>query len=455
MNALIVLAVVPALWSLVVHLVRLAALKGLPALNDNAEKLILALMILPIVAGVVLLIVAPFTVPLVMTPLLPAGFAEVAGPVPAAIVHHESNTLDLMPLVIPAFLALYALCTGVLILRTALAWARLARIAAAATSHSGTFRTMAAVPAFAWGRRRVILPATLAAALNSDDMALIVAHERAHLDRRDPSWFLALSLIEAVLWFNPLIRQQGRACRLAAELACDAHVVAGAPHLRHAYGRALIAALKHMTGTAPSCIAAASSPDRRTYALRLDHIMTQAPRPPKAAAWIAAVIALAVPVTAAQLAFAQTQPPATAPANKAALAPAAQPTIVRPVDAPISAPFGPRIHPPLPGDPKMHEGIDFDAPLGTPVKAHANGTVSFAGFRYGYGQTVEIDNGGDVTTRYAHLADVSVKAGDSVTAGQVIGSVGSTGRSTGPHLHFELWRDHKPVDPAPLFASIP
>lgn len=451
MSAVIVLVALPLLWSLLVHLARLAALQGRPTLSDGAEKLILALLLLPIVVGAVVLLMAPFIVPLVKTPLLAATFAAAVGPVTAPTGHQATQAPNLLPFVVPALLAAYALITSVLLLRTAVVWAKLARIAAKATPHDGIFRTAAAVPAFAWGNHRVILPATLTTTLSADDTALIVAHERAHLRRGDPLWFLALSLIEAVLWFNPMIRQQGRACRLAAELACDAHVLTATPHRRHAYARALIAALKHTVGTAPSCVAAASSPDRKTYALRLDHIMTQTPRPPKAAAWIIAIVALAVPVTGAQLAFAQTQPPASAPANEPTLAPAVQPIIVRPVDAPISSAFGFRPNP-QPGERKNHIGIDFAAPLGTPVKAHASGKISFAGHRDGYGETVEIDNGGDTTTRYAHLGSINVKTGDTVSAGQVIADIGQP-LSGAPHLHFELWHNHKVVDPTPLFPA--
>lgn len=95
----------------------------------------------------------------------------------------------------------------------------------------------------------------------------------------------------------------------------------------------------------------------------------------------------------------------------------------------------------------MHTGIDFRAPTGTGVRAAAPGKVIEAGWMGGYGQMVEIDHGNGMTTRYAHLSSIDVDVGDTVTRGEVIGRVGSTGRSTGPHLHYEVRVDGDAVDP--------
>ncbi len=108
--------------------------------------------------------------------------------------------------------------------------------------------------------------------------------------------------------------------------------------------------------------------------------------------------------------------------------------------------FGIRIDPFL-GRPAMHTGVDFRAAMGDPVRATANGKVVSAGWAGGYGRMVEIDHGNGLSTRYGHLSEISVKAGDQVKIGQVIGAVGSTGRSTGPHLHYETRIDGEAVDP--------
>jgi murein DD-endopeptidase MepM/ murein hydrolase activator NlpD len=108
--------------------------------------------------------------------------------------------------------------------------------------------------------------------------------------------------------------------------------------------------------------------------------------------------------------------------------------------------FGVRSDPFL-GRPAMHTGLDFRAQMGDPVRATANGKVASSGWAGGYGRMVEIDHGNGLSTRYGHLSEINVKVGDIIKIGQVIGAVGSTGRSTGPHLHYETRIDGDAVDP--------
>jgi len=108
--------------------------------------------------------------------------------------------------------------------------------------------------------------------------------------------------------------------------------------------------------------------------------------------------------------------------------------------------FGVRSDPFL-GRPAMHTGLDFRAAMGDPVRATANGKVVSAGWSGGYGRMIEIDHGNGLSTRYGHLSEIGVKVGDQIKIGQVIGEVGSTGRSTGPHLHYETRIDGEAVDP--------
>lgn len=108
--------------------------------------------------------------------------------------------------------------------------------------------------------------------------------------------------------------------------------------------------------------------------------------------------------------------------------------------------FGVRSDPFL-GRPAMHTGLDFRAASGDPVRATANGKVVSSGWAGGYGRMVEIDHGNGLSTRYGHLSEIGVKVGDQIKIGQVIGAVGSTGRSTGPHLHYETRIDGDAVDP--------
>ncbi|MEZ5681346.1 MAG: M23 family metallopeptidase [Erythrobacter sp.] len=112
----------------------------------------------------------------------------------------------------------------------------------------------------------------------------------------------------------------------------------------------------------------------------------------------------------------------------------------------LTSGFGSRYHPTL-GGMRFHAGVDLAAPTGTPVKATASGQVSRAGWNGGYGILVSINHGGAVETRYAHLSAIAVRPGDTVQQGQVIGFVGSTGRSTGPHLHYETRVSGQPTNP--------
>jgi murein DD-endopeptidase MepM/ murein hydrolase activator NlpD len=112
----------------------------------------------------------------------------------------------------------------------------------------------------------------------------------------------------------------------------------------------------------------------------------------------------------------------------------------------ISSRFGERMDP-FVHRLAMHSGIDFRAKLGTPVHATASGTVTEAGRRGGYGNMVEIDHGGGITTRYGHLSRILVKVGDHIDAGAIIARSGNTGRSTGPHLHYEVRESGSAVNP--------
>jgi len=120
--------------------------------------------------------------------------------------------------------------------------------------------------------------------------------------------------------------------------------------------------------------------------------------------------------------------------------------LLRPVPGPITSGFGRRLHP-IFGGYRMHNGVDFDVAAGTPIIAAAAGTVIHSGAKGGYGLAVMLEHGGGFVTLYAHMNRIGVDIGEEVGAGETMGWVGSTGDSTGPHLHFEVRRDDTPVDP--------
>ena len=123
------------------------------------------------------------------------------------------------------------------------------------------------------------------------------------------------------------------------------------------------------------------------------------------------------------------------------------------IGVPVTSEYGWRIHP-ISGDRKFHAGIDFGAAQGQPIYAAAGGKVTFAGERGGYGNTIEIQHNGRESTLYGHASALLVSVGQQVVQGQMIGRVGSTGNSTGPHLHFEVHVNGKHTDPRPFLKQL-
>ncbi len=120
----------------------------------------------------------------------------------------------------------------------------------------------------------------------------------------------------------------------------------------------------------------------------------------------------------------------------------------------ITSGFGYR-RDPFNGRAAMHSGIDFKGGIGSPIFAAADGRVTFAGWRGGYGKAVEVTHANGMMTRYAHLSRIDVKPGQMVAAGATLGGLGSTGRSTGPHLHFEVRINDRAVNPRPFLETAP
>ncbi len=123
-----------------------------------------------------------------------------------------------------------------------------------------------------------------------------------------------------------------------------------------------------------------------------------------------------------------------------------------PVEGETTDYFGGR-YDPFGGGSEFHTGQDISAAPGTPIVAPGNGTVTFAGWKNGYGQVVEIAHGNGLTTRYGHLSKIETTIGHEIARGELLGRVGSTGRSTGPHLHYEVRINDNPVSPRPYLPA--
>jgi len=472
MSSMFAFLLVLTLWSaLMTGARRLIESDAVP--QDRAEKVFLALCLAPLVVWPVLRLAAQhvaIAAPLPVQPFADAWAAGaqqvqavVSGPRSAGIAVLLANGLA------RGLIWSFAGVSAFMLARWLAGVARMVRICAAGQASElapdVAVSSRAATP-FAWGRGGIVLPSRLVRDMDRCRIALILRHEREHLRRGDPLWFLALSFIDAVFWFNPFILRQTRRCRLAAELACDAAIAAADPALRRLYAETLIEVLKTAAGEPrPYAPAAFSTVKPGDNAVRLLHIM----RPPaqrriRLRPLCAMAAILFIPFGAVSLAWSQ------APA-RAALARlpvvgglAALPAMIMPDMAAPDAALGAL---PMSGalvreygmqpDPvthksRLHQGIDIGAPGGTPVHAAAGGKVVFAGNEGLYHKTVEIDHGNGLKTRYAQLGRIDVHWGDTVAADQVIGASGKDNGAE-PHLHFEVWRGGRSMNPLLAYAA--
>lgn len=122
-----------------------------------------------------------------------------------------------------------------------------------------------------------------------------------------------------------------------------------------------------------------------------------------------------------------------------------------PIESRLTSPFGIRWN----GGPGLHRGVDLEAPEGTPVRPMNHGTVRFAGQMRGYGNVVWIDHAGDLISVYAHLSRIDVRTGQPVRRDDPLGLSGQSGNASGPHLHFEVWKRGREIDPVGLLGGFP
>ncbi len=295
----------------------------------------------------------------------------------------------------------------------------------------------------------VLMPPSLLERATPKDAILMGAHELAHVKRGDTWLFAFCGFAKALFWFNPFMRRIVAHAQLAAEQAADALVIKRGVS-RQSYARCFVESLKLSSGlSAPQyeLVPSFTPFDKRSRRKRLDAILSGRGAEPVISLGAKAVL-IASGMLALVLAFGQAALAVTPSPAKEAL------TVV-PVDGRVTSEFGERAHP-IDKTVKFHSGIDIAAPTGTPVKAAGAGKIVAATTRYNdsdaWGNVVVIDHGHGLVTRYAQLDSYIVHKGDSVVAGDLIGSVGATGRATGPHLHFEVLLDGDNIDPAPVIG---
>jgi beta-lactamase regulating signal transducer with metallopeptidase domain len=329
-----------------------------------------------------------------------------------------------------------------------------------------TFRIRRAVRAVTSGEQHS--PFTLGAArpvvflpravLEHDDRSLlesVIAHELAHVRRWD-DLFLGLQQIISVLYFfNPIAWLSAGRMREESERACDELVISRGGITPRSYGRSIVTVLRLGLESEPVIAPALGNPLRKQRA-RLETIM-------KVQLSSTSRLRSLYPLPAAFILGLFLLPMAEAPTGVGA-ADAAAAVVQQSDDVRLSNPlpgstitsrFGPA-QDPFSDEEIHHDGIDIKASPGSEILAPADGLVALATAEYsggaGYGTVVLVDHGGGLKTFYAHLDSYSVQEGERVSRGDALGVQGSSGRSTGPHLHFEVWLDGERRDPA-LFVS--
>ncbi|SEA01096.1 M23/M56 family metallopeptidase [Alkalimonas amylolytica] len=301
-------------------------------------------------------------------------------------------------------------------------------------------QTEAAISPFiaGWSRMVLVVPAYIWQ-FTAQQRQLLLEHELAHLQRRDPQQLLLLRILVAVCWFNPLLRQIEQAFIRSMELAVDQAVLARQPDLALLYGQTLLSSLKLSQATPQPALTAAlihTNTGHSFYQQRLQQLFQPCST---LSSWQRWRIPLAVGGAAMLLNLGGAQLSYSAPPEDWLL-PVGQ--------VPITSAYATQ-HPLRQNRP--HQGVDFGAAQGSDITAAQKGKVLIAdatSLHSRYGKVVLIDHGHGYQTLYAHLDDFYVTAGQSVAAGEAIGTVGATGRVTGPHLHFELLRNGQHQDPA-------
>lgn len=270
----------------------------------------------------------------------------------------------------------------------------------------------------------------------------ILKHEKAHADQWHTLDLLLLEIITIVLWFNPFIFLLRRSLKQVHEYQADSEAIespgAKADYLRLIVSKARLQALSGI----------ASQFYWLTIKKRINMITKNKSTKLNKLSYL-----LIIPIlTISTMAFSSLNLMEPTPLEKAGNIPCITPIKEGDFNK-ISSGWGMRKHP-ITHEMKMHNGIDFSAKLGTDVIATADGRViktEFKGEGKGYGRVVYIQHSDVYTTLYTQLSEFKVKPGDIVKQGDVIGLVGKSGFSTGPHLHYEVWENGKAVNPADYF----
>ncbi len=304
----------------------------------------------------------------------------------------------------------------------------------------------------------LLLPASLKNAFNEDELTCIMLHELAHLKRKDIATFWIMALLKAVYWMNPLIWYALNKMRQDCEVACDAFTLSYMNEKDNKkYGYTIIQLLQKNKPIAAANIAGVTG--SKSQIVRRLKMIAQF----KKNSYKLSFVSIAILVVMGCMFL------TNAEEEKTDLQAQGQPEIVEeskeqaentemmwplPVEHNrITSPYGWRVHPLL-EEKRLHTGIDIAAPLDVDIVAAQKGTITHADMLGGYGYTIIIQHDNGIETLYAQCNELLVNEGDTVETGDIIARVGSSGYSTGPHLHFEVRKDGEHVDPIGEYLKV-
>lgn len=296
---------------------------------------------------------------------------------------------------------------------------------------------------FGFRQLHLVLPQNFAS-FPATERLLLLQHELCHVRRCDPQQLLLWRLLVLLFWFNPVLAKLEAAFGRAIELTVDRQVLAQQPELALAYGKAMLSSLKYQQ--AEGQLSAGFTQlrlDEQFYRQRLLQLFQPAsPRSGKQQS--ALVVAILFVTTAAYLLAAVFQSQHTAPERWY------WPLVQVDINSGYGEKSAIRQYRP-------HLGLDLDGKTGDVISAAAGGRVLIAdssSLHHNFGNVVLLDHGGGYQTLYAHLDKIHVRAGDFIPAGSQLGTVGSSGKATGPHLHFELLHLGQAQNPVKLLPAL-
>lgn len=302
-----------------------------------------------------------------------------------------------------------------------------------------------------WGDYRIVLPRALASVLTHAELTMVIAHEKAHIQRHDDQVGMLLRLIVSFTWFTPFMHRLLAEWAEAIEIQCDQAVVTAQPRSqRRGYVQTLLKTMRFTQNeNLPLPVAAFATKSLRREKMRI--CLALGDRPYRALGRVTKGLILISTVAGSTIGGMAL----SSGMSNESLSMTADSLTTQPVamlhEGRHTSGFGMAKHPFKPGQKRNHTGVDIAAPVGTVIHAPADGVIVTATDLYNglpkYGKVVVLETNGDTQTLLAHLDQYMVTAGQRVTAGEPIATIGNTGQTTGPHVHIETRLRGERVDP--------